>query len=115
MAFVVVLPAFVTVCKFGVVPLGQFVPFNKHTGEPFTNTPLAFNSVPEAVLKPSHEVEVPFVNDRFVIVPFVPNKFVVVTLVAVPFANVTLESVVLPTTAKVPVTVELAVKNPPKK
>jgi hypothetical protein len=32
---------------------------------------LAFTVVPEAVAKPSHEVEVPFVKERFVIVPFV--------------------------------------------
>ncbi len=30
--FVVVLPVFVTVWKFGVVPLGQFVPFARQTG-----------------------------------------------------------------------------------
>jgi hypothetical protein len=38
MAFVVVLPAFVTVWRFGVVPLGQFVPFARQTATPFTRT-----------------------------------------------------------------------------
>ena len=36
MAFVVVLPAFVTVWRFGVVPVGQLVPFARHTATPFT-------------------------------------------------------------------------------
>ena len=31
MLFVVTLPAFVTVWRFGVVPLGQFVPFARQT------------------------------------------------------------------------------------
>jgi len=37
MAFVVVLPAFVTVWRLDVVPLGQLVPFARHTAMPFTN------------------------------------------------------------------------------
>jgi hypothetical protein len=58
----------------------------------------ALSVVPEAVAKPSHEVEVPFVKERlemvpFVIVPlvktpFVAKRLVVVTLVAVAFARV---------------------------
>jgi hypothetical protein len=36
MAFVVVLPAFVTVWRFGVVPEGQFVPLARQTKEPPT-------------------------------------------------------------------------------
>jgi hypothetical protein len=36
MAFVVVLPAFVTVWRFGVVPLGQLVPFERQMLWPFT-------------------------------------------------------------------------------
>lgn len=38
MAFVVVLPAFVTVWRFGVVPVGQLVPEARHTATPLTNT-----------------------------------------------------------------------------
>lgn len=59
----------------------------------------ANNDEPEAVEKPSQDVEVPFVNDRleivlfvmvpFVITPFVANKFVVVADVPVVFTNVT--------------------------
>ena len=88
MAFVVVFPAFVTVCRFGVVPVGQFVPFARHTLNPFTSTAPAFKVVPDAVAKPSQEVEVPFVNERFVNVPLVPNKLVVVTLVPVAMVKV---------------------------
>ncbi len=60
---------------------------------------LANNDEPEAVEKPSQDVEVPFVNERLeivplvmvplVITPFVANKFVVVAEVPVAFANVT--------------------------
>jgi hypothetical protein len=59
---------------------------------------LAFTVVPEAVAKPSHEVEVPFVKERFVMVPFVivplvktplvANRFVVVAEVPVASVNV---------------------------
>jgi hypothetical protein len=38
MARVVVLPAFVTVWRFGVVPVGQLVPEARHTATPLTNT-----------------------------------------------------------------------------
>jgi hypothetical protein len=37
MARVVVLPAFVTVWRFGVVPVGQLVPEARHTAIPLTN------------------------------------------------------------------------------
>ena len=116
-SFVVVAPLLEICCKVDVVAAlpGQFTPFDKHTLNPFTRTAPAFSVVPLAVANPSHDVDVPFVKDKFVIVPFVPNKFVVVTLVPVPFVNVKFESVVLPTTANVLVTVELAAKNPPKK
>ena len=36
----------------------------------------AFIVVPEATLKPNHEVEVPFVKSRFEMVPFVDVRFV---------------------------------------
>ncbi len=59
----------------------------------------AFKVVPEAVAKPSQDVEVPFVKERLVIVPFVivplvstplvAKRLVVVTLVAVALASVT--------------------------
>jgi hypothetical protein len=76
---------------------------------------LAFTVVPEAVAKPSHEVEVPFVKERFVIVPFVTVPFVrvplvakrlvLVTLVAVAFARVTSWREEEPWTVRVPVAV----------
>ncbi len=75
----------------------------------------AFNVVPEAVAKPSQEVEVPFVNERlemvpFVIVPlvktpFVAKRLVVVTLVAVAFVAKTSPNVESPVTFNVPVAV----------
>jgi hypothetical protein len=59
----------------------------------------ANNDEPEAVAKPNHDVEVPFVNERLeivlfvmvplVITPFVANRLVVVAEVPVAFANVT--------------------------
>jgi len=94
---------------------GQFTPLARQTLNPFTSTAAAFNNVPEAVLNPNHEVEVPFVNVRFVMVPFVPNKFVVVTLVPVPFPKVTPCKLVFPKTVKVEVTVDDEAKKPPKK
>lgn len=116
-SLVVVAPLFEIVCSVAVVAAepGQFTPFARQTLNPFTSTAPAFNKVPEAVLKPSHDVEVPFVKVRFVMVPFVPNKLVVVTAVPVPLVNVRPAKDVLPSTVKVLVTVELAPINPPKK
>ncbi len=75
----------------------EIVAFEEES-EPAESEPMdavfAFTVVPEAVAKPSHEVEVPFVKERFVIVPFVivplvANRFVVVAEVPVAFVNVT--------------------------
>jgi hypothetical protein len=74
----------------------------------------AFTVVPLAVVKPSQEVLVPFVKERFVTVPFVVKRFVVVTLVPVPFVKVSAWREVLPSTVKVEVTVEEAARKPPK-
>jgi hypothetical protein len=41
MVFVVVFPAFVTVWRFGVVPVGQLLPFERQTATPFTKTCVA--------------------------------------------------------------------------
>jgi hypothetical protein len=82
---------------------------------PFTSTDAACTVVPLAVVNPNQFVLVPFVKSRFVNVPFVPNRFVVVTLVAVAFVSVVPCKLVSPSTANVDVTVELAVRNPPKK
>ena len=47
-------------------PGGQFAPFARHTEDPFTAMAEAFNVVPEAVVNPNHEVEVPCVKVRLV-------------------------------------------------
>ena len=49
-AFVVVLPAFVTVWRFGVVPVGQLVPFAKHTAIPPTKMAEEVTVLAESVL-----------------------------------------------------------------
>ena len=76
----------------------------------------AFTVVPEAVAKPSQDVDVPFVKERlemvplvmvpFVRIPFVANRLVVVTLVAVAFARVTSCRAEEPWTVRVPVAVK---------
>jgi hypothetical protein len=78
-AFVVVLPAFVTVWRLGVVPLGQFVPLARQTAMPPTKmaeevTVLAdkvraFSVEPVAFWKLSVAI-VPEVEVRVVIEPF---------------------------------------------
>ena len=134
-------------CKVDVLAAvpGQFVPFAKHTDEPFTAIAEAFKVVPEAVAKPSQEVEVPFVKLRLVekkfvevasvnvalgavseaMVPLFANrlvdettllkKFVVVTEVNVAFVPVSVASEVAPSTVKVDVTVDEDVIKPPKR
>lgn len=78
-AFVVVLPAFVTVWRFGVVPEGQLVPLAKHTAIPFTNIAVEVTVVAESVLAYKEEpvafsklnvAIVPEVEVRVVIEPF---------------------------------------------
>ncbi len=49
-AFVVVLPAFVTVWRFGVVPVGQLVPLAKHTAIPPTKMAEEVTVLAESVL-----------------------------------------------------------------
>jgi len=102
MAFVVVLPALVTVCRFGVVPVGQFVPFARHTNEPFTYSAVELTSeacklVPVAFVKLS-VATVPDVDWSVVIVPlrdtrlsitlYWAYKLVEVVLVPVAFTHV---------------------------
>ena len=60
--FVVEAPAFAVDARDVEKP--QFVPFNKHTDEPFTEIAAALSVVPLAVVKPNHPEEVPFVNVR---------------------------------------------------
>ena len=81
----------------------QFVPFARHTAEPFTKIAEALSVDPEALLNPSHTVEVtePIVAELAFNVPTVPDDAVNVL------------SVVLPTTVKVEVTVELEPTKPP--
>ena len=79
-AFVVVLPAFVTVWRLGVVPVGQLVPLARHTAMPPTkiaeevtvvaDNVLAFNVVPVALPKLKVAI-VPEVEVRFVIDPLI--------------------------------------------
>ncbi len=51
------------------VPAGQFEPFARHTGEPFTKTAEAFSVEPEAVLNPSQAVEVTEPTVRLLMAP----------------------------------------------
>jgi hypothetical protein len=95
MSLVVEFPVFVTVWKFGVVPEGQFVPSWRHTDEPFTAMAEALSVVPEAVAKPSHDVEVPFVKDELVAKEFVVVTAVKVALVKIADAGVVRPMVVL--------------------
>ena len=99
---VVVFPEFVTVWKFGDVPLGQFVPFARQTAVPLTAMDEALIEEPEAFVKPSHEdvtpVNIPLtavrLSDdnvgRFANVAWsvVANKFVLVVFVPVAFVHV---------------------------
>jgi hypothetical protein len=112
MAFVVVLPEFVTVWKLGEVPLGQFVPSTKQTMRPFTKSAVvvtvfaetvsAFN-VPPVALEKLSVVIVPLVEASVVTVPlsvvsvvalavcknaFVAKRFVLVVLVPVALVQV---------------------------
>jgi hypothetical protein len=124
---VVVLPLLVIVCSVAVVAAdpGQFVPFARHTDEPFTAMAEAFKVVPEAVAKPNQEVEVPLVRLSEPIVPDCANKLVeeaveakklvVVTAVNVAFVPVSAASEVAPSTVKVEVTVDEDVIKPPSK
>ena len=64
MAFVVVLPPFVTVWKSAETLDGQFVPFWRQTENPFTAIEEAKIDVPEAVLNPKYPDDVPFVKVR---------------------------------------------------
>jgi hypothetical protein len=90
--FVVVLPAFVTVWRFGVVPVGQLVPFWRQTFVPFT----------------VRKEKAPFVEKRLVLDAIVAKEVVNVAFVAVRFWR---EAV--PRTVSVEVTVEEAARNPP--
>lgn len=76
-----------------VVVALQFAPFERHTLKPFTEMADAFKVVPEAVAKPSQDVEV--------------------TLVSVALEPVSVPSEVAPSTVSVEVTVELEARNPP--
>ena len=78
MAFVVVFPAFVTVWRLGVVPVGQLVPLARHTSWPFTymtleDTSAAWRLVPVAFVK-LRVATVPEVDWSVVIVPFSDTK-----------------------------------------
>ena len=81
----------------------QFVPFARHTGEPFTKIAEAFNVEPDALLKPSHTVEVTLP----IVAELAFNVF------TVPDVEVNVLSVVLPTTVKVEVTVDELPTKPP--
>jgi hypothetical protein len=126
-AFVVVLPAFVTVWKFGLVLEGQLVPFAKQTAIPFTSTAVdvtieaertpAFNVAPVAfpnTSKPAATVfafniePVAFVNPKFE-----AKIFVAVAFVPVASVNVTPPNEETPPTVSVPVAVTFDVASPP--
>jgi hypothetical protein len=126
-AFVVVLPAFVTVWKFGLVLEGQLVPFAKQTAIPFTSTAVdvtieaertpAFNVAPVAfpnTSKPAATVfafniePVAFVNPKFE-----AKIFVAVAFVPVASVNVTPPNEDTPPTVSVPVAVTFDVVKPP--
>jgi len=99
----------------------QLVPFARQTAEPFTNTALVFNVVPEALEKPSHAVEVTEPTVRLLMA--LVFAFNVVPLAVanpsqtddVPFVKFKLWRFVFPRTVNVLVTVELAPMNPPYK
>ncbi len=65
------LPRALTVASVSVktVPEGQFEPFWRQTGEPFTKMALAFRVEPEALVNPSQAVEVTEPTVRFEIAP----------------------------------------------
>lgn len=88
MALVVVLPAFVTVWRLGVVPVGQLVPLARQTIDPFTNR-LVVETVPD----PSQEV-VALVANKLVEEARVAKLLVVVTLL--PRAFVKLRVAIVP-------------------
>ncbi len=116
------------------VPDGQFEPFARQTGEPFTKMALAFRVEPEALVKPSQAVEVTEPTVRFeialefalIVEPEAvanPSQTVEVTwpssalfafrLLTVPLVAVKVESVEVPATLKVEVTVEEPAMKPP--
>ena len=107
MAFDVVFPVFVTVCKFGVVPDGQFVPSARQICFPFTCVPAGSDAIPvtakfvEVVFVPVAFVQIKFVglNEltiKFVNDAFVANKFVDVEFVDVVFVKIAPAGVVRP-------------------
>jgi hypothetical protein len=81
-AFVVVLPAFVTVWRFGVVPVGQLVPFARHTAMPPTKMAEEVTVVADKV-EALREVPVAFVKLKVAIVPDVEVRFVIEPLMEV--------------------------------
>ncbi len=118
------------------VPAGQFEPFWRQTGEPFTKTAEALRVEPDALVNPSQAVEVTEPTARFEIAPLLalmvepeavakPSQTVEVTwpiievfafkVLMVPLVARTFESVVVPTTVSVLVTVELEPTKPPYK
>lgn len=90
-AWVVVLPAFVTVWRFGVVPVGQLVPFARHTATPPTKIAeevtvladkvLAEREEPVALVKLS-VATVPEVDTRFVTVPLIEDSVLIEAMLA---------------------------------
>lgn len=80
--FVVVLPAFVTVWRLGVVPLGQLVPLAKHTAMPPTKIAEEVTVVAESVVALS-EVPVALEKLKVAIVPEVLVRFVIEPLIEV--------------------------------
>lgn len=81
-AFVVVEPAFVTVCKFGVVPVGQLVPFARHTAMPPTKMAEEVTVLAESVEALS-VVPVALPKLKVAIVPEVETRFVIEPLMEV--------------------------------
>jgi hypothetical protein len=81
-AFVVVFPAFVTVWRFGVVPVGQLVPFARHTAIPPTKIAEEVTVEAESVAALSEE-PVAFVKLKVAIVPEVETRFVIEPLIEV--------------------------------
>ena len=80
--FVVVLPAFVTVWRFGVVPVGQLVPLAKHTAMPPTKIAEEVTVFALKVLAFKEE-PVAFVKLKVAIVPEVEVRVVIEPLMAV--------------------------------
>lgn len=91
-AFVVVLPALVTVWRFGVVPVGQLVPLAKHTATPPTKIAEEVTVVAESVLAEREEpvafsklkvAMVPEVEVRVVIVPLIDERVLMLAMFAI--------------------------------